>query len=82
MKLGSRGLWEKKEAERRKYAAAMEKKHAQERAEIATLEMLLDANWSQSNGCFVKVVTDPDRPGHIITRFYNRDGSFTGDDQG
>lgn len=81
MKLGSRGRWEKREAERRKHAAAMEKKHAQERAEIETMEMLLDANWSKSSGWFVKVVADSEMPGNIRTEFYDRQGKYIGDDK-
>ena len=61
-----------------------EKQAQEERERIAALEMLLDANWSQSNGYFIKVVKEPHdgKPWPaFVTHFYDRTGNYIGDDQ-
>lgn len=85
--MGVRAIRERRERERRKKAAEWKAYHAQERAEIAAIEMLLDANWSQSNGHFVKVVKQEAYIGgfltmtRYVTEFYDRNGQYIGNDQ-
>lgn len=52
----------------------------QEADRLTALGMLLNANWSASNGYFVKVIKD-DWPFNVVTEFYDRDGNYIGSDQ-